>query len=263
MQPILQAGSTTTMRSSTRRGGVVNYADPGSGDDMPDAGAIDSDDSDFVASGGTRTAIRQSRGRFGTGMSVFHAGASTVLPPVQPKVDKAELGQSYLGMIPPSKFIKPRPVAPTAHEYPWASIFLPYSIRYLIVRSALEALERQGKRPSSLVPIRVEFETETHRIRDCFVWNLYENLIKPETFAHTFCNDLDLPAVPWAETVANQIRAQLEEHEGVASMDLGIDAAVDFEEVDESLTEELPECRVVVSVGCFPWHWTLSDSWAD
>jgi len=104
---------------------------------------------------------------------------------------------------------------------------------------------------TSLVPIRVEFETETHRIRDCFVWNINEKLIKPETFARIFCNDLDIPPHPWVETVAAQIRAQLEDHEGVASMELGQDGAMDAdtallvagEEVHES-----PECRVILSV---------------
>lgn len=129
MQPILNASSTTA-RTSTRRGGMVNYAEPGSGDEFPDAGAIDSDDSDFVASGGTRTALRQSRSRMGSGMSVFHSGSGLSTPQPQPmqlqsqqllkplQTEKAELEQSYLGMIPPSRFIKLKPVGPTAHEYP-------------------------------------------------------------------------------------------------------------------------------------------------
>lgn len=110
-------------------------------------------------------------------------------------------------------------------------------------------MEAHAQRASALVPIRVEFETDTLRIRDCFVWNLYENLIKPEAFARTFCADLDLPQVPWVETVTNQIRAQLEDHEGVASLDLAVDDAV--MEVDESgqgLGDEVPECRVILSV---------------
>ncbi|KAH7885438.1 hypothetical protein F5I97DRAFT_1810951 [Phlebopus sp. FC_14] len=239
MQPILNAGSSTTARASTRRGGMINYAEPGSGDEFPDAGALDSDDSDFVASGGTRTAVRQSRtvGRMGSGMSVFHAGSGVSTPQPQqqqqqppkhpPPQERAELDQSYLGMIPPSRFIKTKPTLPTAHEYP-----------------SLDVLEAHSQKRTSLVPIRVEFETETHRIRDCFVWNLYERLIKPETFAKTFCMDLDLPIVPWAETVANQIRAQLEEHEGVASLDLGVE---EYDSGDGN-GEELPECRVILSI---------------
>ncbi|KAI5985702.1 SNF5-domain-containing protein [Pisolithus marmoratus] len=276
MQPILSGTSTSTSgtaattaltaRASTRRAaGMVNYAEPGSGDEFPDAGALDSDDSDFVASGGTRTAVRQSRvaARMGAGMSngmgVFYSGngasmttqsgragvpstlgltstmstATTTTTVGLGAAEKVELDQSYLGMIPPSKFIKARPLPRhSPHTRP----------------------DR-----TSFVPIRVEFDTDTHRIRDCFVWNLYETLVKPEMFAKVFCTDLELPVVPWAETVANQIRAQLEEHEGVASLDLGVEG---WYECDAGLSSdvsmgtqspfrkrgEIPECRVILSV---------------
>lgn len=121
MQPILSSASATSTRAATRRGGVINYADPGSGDDLPDAGALDSDDSDFVASGGTRTSIRQSRSRMTTGMNIFNSttGVSTPTPTHTPRQEKAELDQSYLGMIPPARFIKSKVMVPTAHEYPY------------------------------------------------------------------------------------------------------------------------------------------------
>ncbi|KAF4581425.1 Chromatin structure remodeling complex protein sfh1 [Pleurotus pulmonarius] len=221
MQPILATTSSTATRTATRRGGVVNYADPGSGDDLPDAGELDSDDSDFVASGGTRTSIRQSRRT-----SVLNS--STPIPTAPPK-QSTELDRSYLGMVPPERFIKPRVVAATAHEY-----------------ATHEQLEAHAKRKSALVPIRVEFETDTHRIRDCFVWNLNDTLTKPETFAKIFCADLDLSPVPWVDTVTNQIRAQLEDHEGVASMEIGMDGAMELD--DEGEGEEIPDCRVIVSI---------------
>ncbi|KAG2151464.1 hypothetical protein DEU56DRAFT_880172 [Suillus clintonianus] len=238
VQPILTqpsgaaAGNT---RASTRRGGMINYAEPGSGDEFPDAGALESDDSDFVASGGTRTTLRTRR--MGTGMSVFHSGSGMSTPQPQAQArstpmhnDRGELDQSYLGMIPPSRFIKAKPVAPTAHEYP-----------------AVDMLQAQAQTRASLVPIRVEFETDTLRIRDCFVWNLNETLIKPESFARVFCADLDLPAIPWVDTVANQIRAQIEDHEGVASMDIGVDHAMDLDPHVEG-GEEVAECRVILSI---------------
>ncbi|KAF8798920.1 SNF5-domain-containing protein [Phlegmacium glaucopus] len=232
VQPILASTSTSHARTATRRGGVINYADPGSGDDLPDAGALDSDDSDFVASGGTRTSIRQSR-RMGSGMmNVFNSttGVETPRRVPTPRPEKAELDQSYLGMVPPARFIKPRLMAPTAHEYPSADV-----------------IESHALKRTSLVPIRVEFETDTLRIRDCFVWNMNDTLTKPETFAKIFCYDLDIPFIPWADTVANQIRAQLEEHESVAALELGLDGAMD---VDATLpnAEELPECRVILSI---------------
>lgn len=113
--------------------------------------------------------------------------------------------------------------------------------------SSQDSLLEQASLSTNLVPIRVEFETETHRIRDCFVWNLNEKLVTPESFARTFCTDLDIPQVPWAETVATQIRAQLEEMEGVGSMDLAVDMTSDYD-VDAFKGNEVPECRVILAV---------------
>lgn len=78
-----------------------------------------------------------------------------------------------------------------------------------------------------------------------------EQLIKPEAFAKIFCNDLGLPKDLWEDTVANQIRAQLEEHEGVASMELGIDGAMDVDETPANGDELVSECRVILSVSLF------------
>lgn len=67
--------------------------------------------------------------------------------------------------------------------------------------------------------------------------------------------DLDLPTIPWAETVANQIRAQLEEHEGVASLDLGVDDYIHrHADRDGESVEEIPECRVILSVSRHAFH---------
>jgi len=107
--------------------------------------------------------------------------------------------------------------------------------------SAEEQLADQAERSVALVPIRVEFETETHRIRDCFVWNLHESLVTPEEFARTFCADLDLPAAPWSDTVAAQIRAQLEDQDGVGSMELAVEGGGNG-------GDEVPECRVILSI---------------
>jgi chromatin structure-remodeling complex subunit SFH1 len=114
-----------------------------------------------------------------------------------------------------------------------------------VLHSAEEKLAEQAQRSVALVPIRVEFETDTHRIRDCFVWNLHESLVTPEQFARTFCADLDLPPAPWADTVAAQIRAQLEDQDGVGSMELAVDGGGEN-------GDEIPECRVILSVRVHP-----------
>lgn len=79
------------------------------------------------------------------------------------------------------------------------------------------------------------------------MWNINDTLTKPETFAKIFCHDLDIPLHPWADTVTNQIRAQIEEHESVAALELCSDGAMD---VGATLpnAEELSECRVILSV---------------
>ncbi|KAI0276772.1 hypothetical protein BGY98DRAFT_983642 [Russula aff. rugulosa BPL654] len=221
---VTAAATTTSTSTRPRRGGVVSYADPGSGDDIPDAGEVDSDGSDFVASGGTRTAIRAARGgvRAVNGVSLYNAG--TPVSTAAGVSSRTDLDQSYLGLIPPSRFITAKPFAPTKHG-----------------DFSEEQLANQAERSVALVPIRVEFETETHRIRDCFVWNLHESLVTPEEFARTFCADLDLPAAPWSDTVAAQIRAQLEDQDGVGSMELAIDGG-------GNAGDEVPECRVILSI---------------
>ncbi|KAJ7439236.1 SNF5-domain-containing protein [Mycena latifolia] len=229
MQPILAIPQVAATRG-TRRGGTINYADPGSGDDLPDAGALDSDDSDFVNENRLGGRQKTTRTRMATGMSVFNSntGVTTVQPAPPPpplKPEKAELDQSYLGMVPPARFITTKVMNATQH-----------------VHHPPEVLEREAARRAALVPIRVEFETDTHRIRDCFVWNLNEELIQPENFAKIFCTDLDLPIVPWAETVTNQIRAQLEEHEAIARLELNNDG------FDAPGEEPVPECRVILSI---------------
>lgn len=124
MQPILAPSSVTAVATRTsRRGGVINYTEPNSGDEFPDSGAIDSDDSDFVASGGTRQAVRNARlpSKAPVGSSVFHAGTgverSAVTTPAVVVGQKAELDQSYLGQIPPSRFVSTRSIPPTKLEY--------------------------------------------------------------------------------------------------------------------------------------------------
>ncbi|KAF9013307.1 hypothetical protein BDQ17DRAFT_1343178 [Cyathus striatus] len=229
MQPIFATTTVAGTRTS-RRGAVVSYADPGSGDDLPDAGAIDSDDSDFV---GGRSALRQTRSRVGASTSTFNATtgtSSTPRPAATPVPERAELDQSYLGMTPPAKFIKSRKIVPTPYDYPIPDV-----------------IYRQAEKRTALVPVRVEFETDTHRIRDCFTWNINETTITPESFARIFCNDLDLPVHQWVDTIANQIRAQLEEYEGVASMNLGQDSALDVDAVPPN-GEEIAECRVILSI---------------
>ena len=78
MQPILASTSNAgnnVGRTGTRRGGVINYAEVDSGDDekdvVVDAGdrERESEDSDFIASGGLRTSLRSTRIK--TGLNTY------------------------------------------------------------------------------------------------------------------------------------------------------------------------------------------------
>ncbi|KAJ7764511.1 SNF5-domain-containing protein [Mycena maculata] len=49
-----------------------------------------------------------------------------------------------------------------------------------------------ANRPEQLVPIRLEFDVEHHKMRDTFVWNLNDPVISPEDFAQTVVEDYKL-----------------------------------------------------------------------
>ena len=127
----------------------------------------------------------------------------------------------------------------------------------------IERLEAQANLPTVLIPIRIEIDTDTLRIRDCFTWNLNgaqryyhtfhqfdiaskESLITPTHFALLFCADLGLEA-PYIEQVANQIRAQLEEHGATAALDLPVNTEREGEILHED--DAGPgDCRVVLQI---------------
>jgi chromatin structure-remodeling complex subunit SFH1 len=242
--------SSGDIDASARRGGVVSYADPGSGDDIPDAGEVDSDGSDFVASGGTRTAIRAARGtlRVVNSTASYPAGGTPVAPLSARSQNRA--GPELSGLDTARALHHRETLCADKARGLVTSVRFHFSPTHsltiiVVLHSAEEKLAEQAQRSVALVPIRVEFETDTHRIRDCFVWNLHESLVTPEQFARTFCADLDLPPAPWADTVAAQIRAQLEDQDGVGSMELAVDGG------GGESGDEIPECRVILSVRVF------------
>lgn len=87
-----------------------------------------------------------------------------------------------------------------------------------------------------LVPIRLEFEHETQKVRDVFTWNmrgpsassmaqwtsltaLADAQVTPEAFVKTLLEDLCLPAIPFHRELVTQLHAQLEDSRRIAFRD--------------------------------------------
>lgn len=104
-RPTAHAPSANTGRS-TRRGGHKNYVETGSGDELEEEkhGPEGSDDSDFQASGGTRTMIR----KMGKGTTASSSAPGKVPHQPEPK-PQVEIDKSYLGTMPPPNLIYSRP----------------------------------------------------------------------------------------------------------------------------------------------------------
>ena len=66
---------------------------------------------------------------------------------------------------------------------PFISTFSHSQSRVSQKSSPDDKLEAQASKPSGLIPIRIEFETEAHRIRYYFVWNSNDVPITPEKLA--------------------------------------------------------------------------------
>ncbi|KAE9384741.1 SNF5-domain-containing protein [Gymnopus androsaceus JB14] len=257
-------------RSSRRARGTVNYAELGSDEELDTGAGADSDgtpmrddatDADFVVSS-TRGGGGRSRG-------------TPMRAQPQPSTD-TDLTQSYLGLgPPPSRYIRANAKSSTAANVGGVMAGIDYGSCEEYTREC--TITKKAREVP--IPIRVEFETDSGlRIRDAFVWNIHEfespNAITPRMFAAQFCEDVDIPVEPYAETIAEQIRAQVEEARGeawvgvwgrVMGTDLGLNdqeqdqiptpiqldagsMAVDSNTTDTDTTPPLPEIRVLLSI---------------
>ncbi|KAG6916643.1 hypothetical protein DXG01_006064 [Tephrocybe rancida] len=67
---------------------------------------------------------------------------------------------------------------------------------------------RDTNKPEQLVPIRLEFDVEHHKMRDTFVWNINDPVVTPESFAQTVVEDYALPQ-SYGAVIAKAIHEQL------------------------------------------------------
>ncbi|CAE6476143.1 unnamed protein product [Rhizoctonia solani] len=112
-----------------------------------------------------------------------------------------ELDRNYLGAIPPAKFIHPQKATRIQQEY----------------FSEARLAEAASKR-AIYIPVRLELNTESHQIRDSFLWNINETLITPAAFAHQLCLDLAIPPAQHTDLIAAAISAQCEEYRWITNV---------------------------------------------
>lgn len=124
-------------------------------------------------------------------------------PPPQQVVEPPELPGQRLGQPPPGNKVIVRRARKTPHVY------------YSEADAARAAEHREA-----LIPIKIELETDTHRIKDHFVWNLHERLVGVSDFIRVFLQDLDLPMEPYAHQLESSIHQQIEEWTALAGIDL-------------------------------------------
>jgi len=75
-------------------------------------------------------------------------------------------------------------------------------------RAAEQALEREA-----LVPIRLDVESEKHKLRDTFTWNAHETTIPLDWFAEILCEDFAIPPDrTFVHSIQKQIQDQLQDY---------------------------------------------------
>ncbi|KAK0526406.1 Chromatin structure remodeling complex protein sfh1 [Tilletia horrida] len=153
------------------------------------SGIVDDDDEAILGLGSTR-------GKMGTPVGAVPKLASGTASAGMsgrgsPAIGEGETSlRKYLGMPVPPHRLAAREAQRSLHKY-----YSDYD---------LEEAAEQGE---CLIPVRIELETDTHRIRDVFCWNMRETLITPKEFAHMLLVDMELPLEPFTaqiETAINQ-----------------------------------------------------------
>lgn len=79
----------------------------------------------------------------------------------------------------------------------------------------------EANRQEQLVPIRLEFDVEHHKMRDTFVWNLNDPIVTPENFAQSIVEDYNLSPA-YHVVIVKAIQEQLSDfraHMGFSDFD--------------------------------------------
>lgn len=98
----------------------------------------------------------------------------------------------------------------------------PKTREYAYVADDLEMYKRvveNAEQSIELVPIRLDMENESVKLRDVFCYNKHEKMITPEMVAEALCEDLDLPINSFLPAIAQSIHQQIEAHSDSAAFD--------------------------------------------
>ncbi|GAA6017321.1 hypothetical protein JCM8202_005637 [Rhodotorula sphaerocarpa] len=180
-------GANTPTVPGKRQRSTINYADFENFDDLLDG------DGDDDAGGG-----RAKRGQSST-PAVPPARRTGAGPAGPAKPEYWGDGKSYLGTLPPGNLVQVQPMKTTKHT-----------------AFTEDQLEEHAGRGGALVPVQIDLDVDTFKIRDSFVWNVQEKLITPAAFARVFCDDLDIDVATYAKAIEQQITQQVHEQTGVA-----------------------------------------------
>lgn len=165
---------------------------------VEEASDADDDSEDDDNGSGTPLRIRASSPR-----RQAAGGSSRATPAQGPPSEPPEIPGQRLGLPPPANKLSVKRASKTPHIY----------FSELDNARAADHLER-------LVPIRIELETETHRVKDTFLWNASERLVSVHQFVKVFLQDLDLPFEPYGPIVEGQMKNQLEDWSQLANVHL-------------------------------------------
>ncbi|KAF8892911.1 hypothetical protein BD779DRAFT_1467981 [Infundibulicybe gibba] len=120
------------------------------------------------------------------------------------------------------------------------------------LRLPRKLLEADTEKPELLVPIRLEFDVEHHKMRDTFVWNLNDPVVTPENFAQSVVEDYNLPS-SYHTVIVKSIQDQLSDYKAHT-------AGYDGDGGEITIIEDELDNQTIVGVGLLQdedstwWH---------
>ncbi|KAI9281624.1 hypothetical protein BY458DRAFT_499158 [Sporodiniella umbellata] len=112
----------------------------------------------------------------------------------------------------------------TANKLSYTASTKPYLPKVIRKKNNLQYtdldLSKISETDEILVPIRLDIDIDSVKLRDRFLWNMNEQYLTPEKFGEMLCEDLDLPPYKFVQPIADSIRAQVLDFESVSSVQL-------------------------------------------